>query len=283
MANGQRTAVRGALIQSSFKQRQTKLVPTAPSQNRVVGPHINQHSAYLKRSAQAKMDQLRAAPKPAAVQVPRVTPRAPVVQRPAAHKSAVQPKFKNSIQPSRPANVVQRACILNGLAACWNSIFGSRRENYQQIQDDSSSSSSVGLGTPVTSYQKPKDVLVDETFTVPNISYGSSVLSTLITNCALVIYCYDDDFDCYHPSGGNFYSSHKARPNPNRIFYVYMARHDRSAKEIADYKRYAEQYRQAVGSPPLIVRGHLGGQTDIYVKVISDNNIQPVGGSLLVQ
>lgn len=258
MTNNQRGAVRGAVIQGSSKSQHSKQPRNTQmnAQHRVAGPHINQHSAYLQRAAQAKMAQL-----------------------PAAHRPVVQAKSKSSVQMARPPAVVQRACLFNGLAACWNSIFGSSspRENYQPIQDERRE---VRHETPVTSHKVSRTEGVDEGQTVTRLPYGTSVVSNLISSCAFVILCHDNDFDCYHPSGGHFYSNSRIRSNPNRIFYVYKALKGDKPETVDDYKRYAQQYQKAVGgNPPLTVYGQLNGNADIWVKVVSETSIQPVGGS----
>ena len=283
MANDQRRTIRGLAprpLPSPPQPRMTQMNAVqrqAKSPANAAPPHINQHSAHLQRTAQAKMAQVRAVNKPAPPQSPLTTLKVPVVQRHVVHKPAVQAKFKNSIQAARPSSVVQRACILDGLAACWRGIFGgSRQENYQQIQDDRRD---VEINVPVRVQPIRRIELVDETVTTLNLPYGITVTGGLITGCALVIYCHDEDFDCYHPSGGVFKSNSKIRRNPNRIFYVYKAVKGDSTQTIESYQRYAQQFRNDCGgNPPLTVYGQLECRADIMVDVNSDSNIQPNGG-----
>ncbi len=267
-------------------------------QIRVAGPHINQHSAHLQRAAQAKMAQ------PKMVQAKMVQPQAvqKVVPKQAVHargvtKSPIQPKFRNAAQLrganrtvspllARSSGVVQPSCFSGvadffgscwrGMTSCWNSP----RAQYDEIPDG---------GVALTENNAPRRVetpmirarLVDQEDTVNNMAYPGGVHGGLITSCALVIFCGDDSFDCYHASGGTFSGNHGMRRNPTRIYYVYKSLVTDSRETVQEYERNARLFQNSGGRAPLTFRGQRGVNGNVMVDVISATEIRSTLGEFI--
>lgn len=281
MANNQRRAAPGALNKSQPARNQVQLKqtgPHAPQQTSGPGPHINQHSAYLQRIAQPKivkpkMGQSTAAPKLV------------------SGRSILQPKLKNVVPAAnrvgspppgaRRAGVVQRACLLD----CFRGLFGSSsssssRSEYVEIPDrgvqSSQSSVPIRIETPTL-----KTTFVDQTQLAKNVSLPASLNGCLITTCALVIFCDDDNLDCYHASGGSFTSSHGMRSNPTRVIYVYMSLGTDSSATVDEYRRNAELYRHSANRAPLTFLGQQGVKSNIWIDVYGPTDVRPHMGKFV--
>lgn len=275
--------------------KQAKHVPTPNVQNRGAGPHINQHSAHLQRTVQAKMAQPPAAhktiPKPAAQARNGGASGQPLP----SHKSIVQPKFTNSAQafranrvvsPSiaRPSGVVQPACVGEFFSSVWRSLtscFSSPRTGYDEIPDRGlelrqNTSAPRRVETPVL-----RSRLVDQEDTVNNVPYPANLNAGLITSCALVIFCGDSSFDCYHASGGNYSGAHGMRNNPTRIYYVYKSLVTDSRETVQEYERNARLFQISGGRAGLTVLGQRGVNGNILVNVMSAAEIGPSIGTFI--
>jgi hypothetical protein len=159
----------------------------------------------------------------------------------------------------------------------------SRREQYQEISDINSSESTSSESTTSGSKSfKPltKATWVQEEETEPDLAYPGSVQGGYISSCALVIFCGDDSFDCYHAKGGNYKANHKLRSHPNHIYYVYKVEINDSEKTIEEYRRNANLFRQLAGNrAPLTFFGQAGVNGNVWVDVNSPGDISPRMGS----
>ena len=269
MNKGERGNTRGA-VNGPIKQPRIPQPKTAQPKAFQPVPHINQHSVHMQRVAQAKMAQTR-----------------PLPQRTAQLPKAMQLK-----RPNSPAatGVVQRSECLSGVIesvkSCWNNLPSccptSRRDNYTEISDMSSSEStsgeSFGSGITVATTQFPIKQVGEEA-TVNNIAYPASVNGGYISSCALVIYCFDDSFDCYHAKGGDYKTNHRLRSNPKRIFYVYKTEINDTERTIENYRWNAGRFQYyAGGKPKLEIYGQdLNG--NVWVDVHSPDKISPKMGT----
>lgn len=229
---------------------QMKQVPTARGNNHGAGPHINQHSAHLQRAVQMKMNQTRG--------VNRV------------------------IAPSHARNsgVVQPACIADFFRAAWQKVSScwNSAEDQQPL---------INRGAELAEVHRPRvEVrpvlhMVDQEEKIKNVAYPASVNAVLVAGCALVIFCGVDSFDCYHPSGGTYKGGHGLRNNPTRIYYVYRSLPTDSESFIESYHTSARRYQIDGGGAPLRVLGQRGVKSNIWVDVMSQNEIGPNMGSFI--
>jgi hypothetical protein len=122
--------------------------------------------------------------------------------------------------------------------------------------------------------------LVDEEETANRLAYPGTLNAGLITSCALVIFCWDDSFDCYHAKGGGYKDNHNLRSNPTQIHYVYMAERTDKTETIEEYRRNANLFRRLAGNgAPMTFRGQTDINHNILVDVHSATDIRPkIGG-----
>ena len=276
MNKGQRGNARGEMnprtINPRINQPRTPQVKTAQPKASQPVPHINQHSVHMQRVAQAKMAQAPPAP-----------------QRPAQLPNAMQLKRPNH---AMARGVVQRSeyfsGVIDSLKSCWDSLPSccptpSRRDQYQEISDISSSESSSGKS--ITSGSKVstpllKTTWVQEDDTENKLAYPRIVHGGYISSCALVIFCFDDSFDCYHAKGGAYKNNHRLRPNPKHIYYVYKVEINDNESTIEDYRQNANRFRElAGGRAPMDFYGQTGMNGNVMVDVISPGSIRPTMGA----
>jgi len=248
----------------SINQPRTPQVKTVQRRPLQPVPHINQHSVHMQRVAQAKMAQTRTAP-----------------QRTAPVRNATQLKRPNAATRS---GVVQRAeCwsgVVDSVKSCWNSCFGTpRREQYQELSSsESASSDSFGSGSTVsTTLLRPQQV--PEKGTVRKIPYPGAVDGGYISSCALVIFCFDDYFDCYHAKGGTHELNHGMGQNPKHIFYVYKVDSSDTAETIKNYERNAWLFQYHAGNKPKMDVFGQDLKGNVWVNVHSPEKITPGFGT----
>jgi len=273
MNKAQRGNARGSInsrINQPINQPRIPQAKTAQPKAFQPVPHINQHSVHMQRVAQAKMAQTR----------------------PALQRTAQLPKAMQLKRPNRPvaSGVVQRSECLTGVIesvkSCWNNLPSfcspSRRDQYTEISDITSSvstsSESMTSGSKVITPML-KSTLVDEEDTKNNLAYPRSVHGGYISSCALVIFCFDDSFDCYHAKGGGYKTNHRLRPNPDRIYYIYKVEINDTESTIEDYRLNANRFRQLAGSrAPMEFFGQTGTNGNVMVDVMSSGEIRPTLG-----
>lgn len=274
MTKGERGNARGSINQPLNRPINQPRIPqpkTAQPKAFQPVPHINQHSVHMQRVAQAKMAQTR-----------------PLPQRMTQLPKAMQLK-----RPNSPAGtgVVQRSECLSGVIesvkSCWNNLPSccptSRRDQYTEILDISSSESTDSesmtsgskVPTPVL-----KSTWVQEEDTENKLAYPRTVHGGYISSCALVIFCWDDSFDCYHAKGGGYKNNHKLRSNPKRIYYVYKVEINDNESTIENYRRNANRFRElAGGRAPMEFYGQTDMNGNVMVDVISSGLIRPTLGA----
>lgn len=258
-------------------------VKAAPATNAPASPHINQHSAHLQRVVQAKMAQPRLAPPPAhpkRVNLGAVNRQAtPIAQ--AKMRNTVQ--AKRSASPVLSSRVVQPASCWSGIgeffSSCWRSLCGPsapaaapNRNQYVEIPDVKVAE----VKAPIR--QAPAWTTVDEKQTVKNIAYPARLEAGYISSCVLVVFCGNDNFDCYHAKGGIFANNHGMRNNPTRIYYVYKALKTDTPEYVNAYRQNAALFRGAGGNAPLTFLGQTGINGNIMIELRSANEIDPTIG-----
>ncbi len=262
-----------------------KATPIATAPGRGANPHLNQHSAHLQRAVQAKMAQPRLAPPPH-VQPNRSNIGAGNRQNTPAPRAIAQAKMRNAVQAKRSASlalssrVVQPSC-LSGIgdffSSCWGKLFGSSQPNppppnrghYVEIPEVKVPEVKVAVR------QAPAHTMVDEKQTVRNVAYPSQLSAGLITSCALVIFCGENHFDCYHAKGGIYAANHGMRNNPTRIYYVYMALKTDTPEYVNAYRQNAGLFRNSGGNAPLTFLGQKGVKGNIMIELRSATEIDP--------
>jgi hypothetical protein len=127
--------------------------------------------------------------------------------------------------------------------------------------------------------RNPTMKLVDEEDTALRIAYPARLNAGYISSCALVMFCGDDDFDCYHAKGGSYKAIHGMRSNPKRIYYVYKALVTDPTETIDEYRRNAELFRNSGGRAQMVFLGQTGVNGNILVDMLSLNEIGPTIGA----
>jgi hypothetical protein len=272
MNKGERGNARGVVNRPINQPRISQPKTAQPKAFQPV-PHINQHSVHMQRVAQAKMAQTRPGPQ----------------------RMTQLPKAMQLKRPSGPVatGVVQRSECLSGVIesvkSCWNNLPSCcptpRRDQYTEISDiTSSASTSSGSMTSGSKVVTPmlKSTLVDEEDTQPNLTYPRSVHGGYISSCALVIFCFDDSFDCYHAKGGGYKTNHRLRSNPDRIYYIYKVEINDTENTIEDYRLNANRFRQLAGNrAPMEFFGQTGTNGNVMVDVLSSGQIRPTLGKFI--
>lgn len=229
---------------------QMKQAPTARGHNHGAGPHINQHSAHLQRTVQMKLNQSRG-----------------------ANRVIAPPHARNP-------GVVQPACIADFFRAAWKKMSAcfTSADDQQPL---------INRGAELAEVHRPRvEVrpalhMVDQEEKIKNVAYPASVNAVLVAGCALVIFCGVDSFDCYHPSGGTYKGGHGLRNNPTRIYYVYRSLPTDSESFIDGYRASARRYQIDGGGAPMQILGQRGVKSNIWVDVMSQNEIGPNMGSFI--
>lgn len=250
-----------------------KTVPTANTQSKPVAPHINQHSAHLQRIVQAKMAQ-PPAPHLKTLQPRSVTPRVPVVQR---HVVRTNPSVSRVVQPAGwCSSIGEWFKSLN----CWSS---SQQQRYENVDEEaaappprSAASSGEASAGPLESEH------VAEGSNSNGLAYPIRVHGGLITSCALVLFCDDRSFDCYHAKGGTYKSNHGMMKAPTHIWYVYLTAPSDDEAYVGAYRKHARSFLEScVGEPTLTFQGVAGQNGNIMLDVHSADRVRPTIGRFI--
>jgi hypothetical protein len=219
--------------------------------------------------------------KPGIVGPPVYRPQPAVQQQAILHP--VRPR------PANPAGVpfsgvAQPAgccsAIGNCLGAVWNSLTScfSRPTQHQAIPlDEIDELTTIQVDRPT----QPDIRHVPEGGSVNDLDYPSGVHGGYISSCALVIFCGDDTFDCYHAKGGSYNPSHGMRGNPTQIYFVYKSTPYDSTECVRKYRANADNFRRSGGNAPMQFLGQTGVNGNVMVLLRSAHQIEPVIGEFV--